>query len=61
MNKEIQNYFKQQYAKSSVKVVPGHWPDFQPKEEVDRWIGGLNEMDVFFAYLLRERQEGKQV
>lgn len=60
MEKDIQDYFYQQYAKSTVKVVPGHWPDFQSKEDVDRWIDGLNEMDAFFAHLLRERQEGKR-
>ena len=40
--KEIENYFYQQYENSSFRVVPGHWPEFKSKEEVDRWIE-LNE------------------
>lgn len=35
---EVFEYFKEQYEKASFRVVPGHWPDFESKEEVDRCI-----------------------
>lgn len=35
---DVFEYFKEQYEKASFRVVPGHWPDFESKEEVDRWI-----------------------
>lgn len=38
MDKEVKAYFEEQYAKSKVTVVPGHWPDFESKEAVDNWI-----------------------
>lgn len=44
---EIFAYFQEQYAKTDVCVVPGHWPDFQSKEEVDVWIEGLNRIGGF--------------
>lgn len=42
--KEINNleeYFYSEYQKQDIRVVPGHWPDFQTKEEIDKWIEGL--------------------
>lgn len=39
---EIEEYFFRQYEKASFRVVPGHWPTFKSKEEVDRWLGLLD-------------------
>lgn len=44
MNKDVYDYFLEQYEKVPFKVVPGHWPDFKSKEHVDRWISLLNTM-----------------
>lgn len=41
MDDEIKAYFAEKYEKSRVKVVPGHWPDFQSKAEVDEWLNNL--------------------
>jgi hypothetical protein len=38
MTKEIYEYFHQQYKEAEFRVVPGHWPEFQSKKEVDQWI-----------------------
>jgi hypothetical protein len=35
---EVWDYFIKRYQESSFRVVPGHWPSFQTKEEVDDWI-----------------------
>ena len=34
---EVMAYLER-YEKSSFRVVPGHWPDFKTKEEVDEYI-----------------------
>lgn len=38
MEKEIEQYFYEQYEKCGFKLVPGHWPDFKTIEEVDKWF-----------------------
>lgn len=38
MKKEIEEYFVLKYKDANFRVVPGHWPDFKTKEEVDEWI-----------------------
>ena len=35
---EVMAYFLERYEKSIFRVVPGHWPDFKTKEEVDEYI-----------------------
>jgi len=35
---EAGKYFLEQYQKASFRVVPGHWPEFRSKKEVDKWI-----------------------
>lgn len=35
---EIEDYFIEQYGKSDIRVVPGHWPVMKTKEDVDKWI-----------------------
>lgn len=49
MKKDVYDYFIQQYEKASFRVVPGHWPDFATKEEVDRWIKMTQDMLNFFS------------
>lgn len=50
---EVMEYFKKRYSKCEVKVVPGHWPHFKTKEEVDRWIDFQNSLtkgfDAYFS------------
>jgi hypothetical protein len=38
INPEIEEYFIEQYKKSGFRVVPGHWPEMNTKEDVDDWI-----------------------
>jgi len=38
MKPEIAKYFEERYSKCPIRVVPGHWPEFQSKGEVDEWI-----------------------
>ena len=44
MTDEIKEYFIEKYKICDVKVVPGHWPDFKSKEEVNKWIKFLKSM-----------------
>ena len=43
MTNEVQKYFLAKYQKASFRVVPGHWPDFESKEQVDEWIHGMKD------------------
>lgn len=46
---EVEEYFWERYKKASFRVVPGHWPDFQSKEEVDTWIDeNENNSSLFY-------------
>ena len=38
MTDEVWKYFWEKYRKCDFRVVPGHWPDFKSKEDVDKWI-----------------------
>jgi hypothetical protein len=55
MTDEVWTYFKEQYAKSSIKVVPGNWPDFKIKEEVDDWLGMLTRLSDVIDNMCREK------
>lgn len=48
MEDEIYKYFLEKYNKCRIKVVPGHWPDFKTREEVDKWIEKLETQLRFF-------------
>lgn len=58
MTKEVSEYFREQYGRASFRVVPGHWPDFKSKEEVDKWMVMMQKMrDFFIDKNNRERGE----
>jgi len=38
MTDAVWKYFWEKYRKCDFRVVPGHWPDFKSKEDVDKWI-----------------------
>ena len=45
---EVTAYFFERYEKASFTVVPGHWPDFKTKEEVDEYIDAIEKiMEAF--------------
>lgn len=44
VNSEIQNYFEEKYSQASFKVVPGHWPSMESKEDVDNWINVMEKL-----------------
>ncbi|WP_445448716.1 recombinase RecT [Enterococcus faecalis] len=54
---DIQEYFEQEYAKSGVKVVPGHWPSMETEAEVDHWLEGLQMMEAAFEEFEPNRSE----
>jgi hypothetical protein len=44
MTDEVREYFFEKYEKSPVRVVPGHWPKFKTKEQVDKWFEIMESM-----------------
>jgi hypothetical protein len=51
----VMQYFFECYEKCGFKVVPGHWPNFKSKEEVDEWININNKLcsllfDKYYGY-----------
>ena len=44
MNNDVKEYFREQYKNCDFRVVPGHWPDFKNRHEVDNWISLMNLM-----------------
>lgn len=63
MTDEVSEYFHQQYKKSKVRVVPGHWPDFNSKKVVDLWIKIINSMvdDCFTQSLECPRCKNEEI
>jgi hypothetical protein len=57
MTKEVSDYFREQYGKASFRVVPGHWPDFATKEEVDKWLKMVQAMGDFFIDKYNQERE----
>lgn len=55
MTDEVWRYFIGQYEKCSFRVVPGHWPDFKSKEDVDKWI----QVSEKISNVLFEEEEQK--
>lgn len=45
---EVMAYFFEKYENASFRVVPGHWPDFQTKEEVDEYIDATEKIMAAF-------------
>jgi len=41
---EIEEYFKEQYEKSGIRVAPGHWPEMKTKADVDDWIRTMEKV-----------------
>ena len=49
MTKEIEEYFFEKYKNVGFRLVPGHWPDFKSREEVDEWIKSTEAITRAFA------------
>lgn len=47
-NDEVRKYFYEEYAKINIQVVPGHWPNFKTKKEVDKWIECMKKLEKEF-------------
>lgn len=60
MDSDVEQYFLEQYTALGLKVVPGHWPDFKTREEVDLFIEDMNAMAEFSEYLLRKRANSQK-
>jgi len=60
MDKDVEEYFCEQYAALGLKVVPGHWPDFKTRGEVDLFIEDMKEMAEFSKYLLRKKADSQK-
>jgi len=59
MTDEIKTYFMQRYKEASFRVVPGHWPDFKSKDEVNNWIGGMEKITEAFSDAFQNPTGGK--
>lgn len=44
----VNEYFHEQYKSADFRVVPGHWPDFKTKEEVDEWLDTMSRIMAAF-------------
>jgi hypothetical protein len=44
MTNDVKSYFFKKYKNSHIRVVPGHWPDFKSKKEVNNWFLLLESM-----------------
>ncbi len=55
-NDEVRKYFHEQYAKINIQVVPGHWPNFQTKEEVDKWIKHMKKLEEHWEELWEDKE-----
>ena len=60
MTTEVSKYFQKQYKELGVRVVPGHWPDFKSKAEVDKWIEQKRQLEGFIEACIAERQTRKE-
>jgi len=57
---EVMAYFFERYEKASFRVVPGHWPDFQTKEEVDEYIDATEKIiEKIMAAFRTNKEESK--
>lgn len=52
---EVMEYFQKWYAKSDIRVVPGHWPNFKTKAEVDKWFEIQNMMSAYADFLFKKK------
>lgn len=52
---EVMEYFKKRYEECEVTVVPGHWPQFKTKVEVDKWINSMKMMPNYFDYVFSKK------
>lgn len=50
----IREYFYKEYEKCNINVVPGHWPNFKTKGQVDRWISMTKKIELNFDDLFNE-------
>lgn len=44
MTDDVKEYFLEKYKKANFRVVPGHWPEFETKEQVDKWINRMEKL-----------------
>ena len=56
-NEEVRKYFHEEYNKINVKVVPGHWPNFNTKDEVDEWIYHMKKLESEWDRLFNDDDE----
>lgn len=54
MDKSLEKYFFSKYKKANFRVVPGHWPDFKSKEEIDRWFEDFKILQKSFEDCFEE-------
>jgi len=45
---DVMAYFLEKYEKANFRVVPGHWPNFKTKEEVDEYIDANEKLIEIF-------------
>lgn len=56
--REVQLYFEERYKEANFRVVPGHWPEFKTKKDVDHWI---NDMEQLSSLLNFKKEKSKLI
>jgi hypothetical protein len=54
LSEDIKEYFFETYLKQDWKVLPGHWPTMENKDDVDNWIETMNS---FFDRVDKKRKQ----
>lgn len=53
---DIKEYFLEQYKQAPFRVVPGHWPSMETKEDVDNWIRDMSDISNIRHLIEQEKK-----
>lgn len=56
---DIMTYFSRRYIELGIRIVSGHHLNFKTKQEVDKYIEGLQDISDFMTFA-KERDEKKK-
>ncbi|WP_314063496.1 hypothetical protein [uncultured Vagococcus sp.] len=57
---EIKEYFVEKYMEQPIRVVPGHWPSMETKQDVDKWIDSLRFMRKLFDEMQLDNEDEEE-
>ncbi|MDI3519249.1 MAG: hypothetical protein PWQ34_1396 [Caldanaerobacter sp.] len=58
MNKTLENYLVQKVKDTGITMVPGHWPDFESKEEIDDFF---SQAQMLFEHAKNKEKGGNKM